>query len=284
MGSGHFLVFALPILARLRMEEEDLSAADAVAAVLRDNLHGLEIDERCTQIAAFNVALTAWKLGGYQVLPEMHLACSGLAPNVSKAEWMALADHADFLDVNPDRDVLGVDDNLFSASLRAGMGRVYDLFQQAPVLGSLIDPSVVTGDLFSARFEWLEPILAQALTRNSDAYKTQLYVRAEGISQAGRLLAGQYVCIVTNVPFLSGRKQHQSLQQYCTDFYPDAKNDVAVVFFLRSLACLRPSGCIAVVMSQYWLFKSSYADVRAALLKKLQWQLIANWVLAHSRR
>jgi hypothetical protein len=64
MGSGHFLVSALPILARLRTEEEGFGAAEAVAAVLRHNLHGLEIDERCTQIAAFNVALTAWNLLG----------------------------------------------------------------------------------------------------------------------------------------------------------------------------------------------------------------------------
>jgi hypothetical protein len=58
MGSGHFLVFALPLLARLRMEEEEFGAAEAVAAVLRDNLHGLEIDERCTQIAAFKLAVS----------------------------------------------------------------------------------------------------------------------------------------------------------------------------------------------------------------------------------
>ena len=109
MGSGHFLVFALPILARLRMEEEGLSAAEAVAAVLRDNLHGLEIDERCTQIAAFNVALTAWKLGGYQPLPALHLACSGLAPNTREADWLAIAG-----------------DN---EKLQRGMERLYRLFQ-----------------------------------------------------------------------------------------------------------------------------------------------------------
>ena len=71
MGSGHFLVFALPLLVRLRMEEEKLSAQAAVVAVLKDNIHGLELDERCTQIAAFNVALTAWKLAGYQALPSL---------------------------------------------------------------------------------------------------------------------------------------------------------------------------------------------------------------------
>src|SRR5690606_8031989 len=54
MGSGHFLVFALPIIARLRMEEEGLDAQQAVAAALRENIHGLELDLRCTQIGAFN--------------------------------------------------------------------------------------------------------------------------------------------------------------------------------------------------------------------------------------
>jgi hypothetical protein len=62
MGSGHFLVFALPILARMRMEEEALSLEEALGAVLRENLFGLEIDPRCAQIAAFNLALAAWRL------------------------------------------------------------------------------------------------------------------------------------------------------------------------------------------------------------------------------
>ena len=35
----------------------------------RDNLFGLEIDPRCVQIAAFALALTAWKVGGYRKLP-----------------------------------------------------------------------------------------------------------------------------------------------------------------------------------------------------------------------
>jgi len=52
-GSGHFLVAAFEILVHFRMAEEKLSPADACDAALRDNIHGLEIDERCTLIAAF---------------------------------------------------------------------------------------------------------------------------------------------------------------------------------------------------------------------------------------
>jgi hypothetical protein len=129
MGSGHFLVFALPILARLRMEGEGLAAPEAIAAVLRDNLYGLEIDERCAQIAAFNVALTAWRLGGYQMLPLTHLACSGLAPHASKRAWMELADRAtDFAAVPPERNLVGAEDNLFTAPLARRHGEAVRAF------------------------------------------------------------------------------------------------------------------------------------------------------------
>ena len=68
MGSGHFLTFALPILARMREEEEGLTSQTRSAAVLRDNLFGLELDARCSQIAAFNLA-SHGVATGWQVLP-----------------------------------------------------------------------------------------------------------------------------------------------------------------------------------------------------------------------
>src|SRR5690606_7715728 len=91
-GSGHFLTEALAILAALRQAEEHLSPPDAVSAVLRDNLHGLEIDGRCVQIAAFAVALSAWRIGGWQTLPLPHIAWVGAPPPLPKREFVALAD------------------------------------------------------------------------------------------------------------------------------------------------------------------------------------------------
>src|SRR5204863_495155 len=42
MGSGHFLVFALPILVAMRRIEEELPLAGACAAVVQQNIFGLE--------------------------------------------------------------------------------------------------------------------------------------------------------------------------------------------------------------------------------------------------
>ena len=93
-GSGHFLVAAFLMLVPMRMTRESLSPSEAVDAVLRENLHGLELDPRCVALAAFSLALTAWTYpgaGGYRHLPELNLACSGLAPNTTKDQWLRLA-------------------------------------------------------------------------------------------------------------------------------------------------------------------------------------------------
>ena len=88
------------------MHEEGLSAREAADAVLRDNLFGLELDPRCTQIAAFALGLAAWKFlgaGGYRPLPPLNIACSGIAPRGKKEDWLALAGNEERLQVGMER-------------------------------------------------------------------------------------------------------------------------------------------------------------------------------------
>ena len=206
-GSGHFLIESLDLLVRLRMEEERLAPGDAIDAVLRDNLFGLEIDPRCTQIAAFNLGLTAWTwpdAGGYRRLPDLNLACSGLAPNSPREEWTRLSDDAaDAGALPPKRDLLGVEDTLLSAPLRNSLGALHDLFAQAPVLGSLIDPRAVRADLFQHDYESVRVLLGALLERERGRdEQAERAVAAQGMARAAELLAGCYHLVVTNVPTL----------------------------------------------------------------------------------
>lgn len=260
MGSGHFLVFALLMLVRLRMEEEALAASEAVAAVLRDNLHGLELDERCTQIAAFNLALAAWKLAGFQALPPLHLACSGLAPNASERDWIALAK-------NNDR-------------LQRGMKRLHALFQDAPVLGSLIQPDAIAGDLLDAPFGELAPLFAEALASleasSSENDALEATVTAQGLAKAAELLGARFTLVLTNVPYLGAGKQVDALKQFCERHHKDAKADLATAFLERCLAFCQPgSGSTALVTPQNWLFLGSYKKLRQRLLKEVCWNSVA---------
>lgn len=265
-GSGHFLVAAFEILVRFRMAEEGLAPADACAAVLRDNLHGLEIDERCTQIAAFALALAAWTFpdaGGYRVLSEMHIACSGLAPRAKKEEWLALAG----------------DD----VRLKNGMERLYELFQDAPVLGSLIDPRAVgvsqgQRELGVAAFEELRPMLDQHMEReraHHDASATEVRNAARGIGEAAAILSRQYSLVMTNVPYLGRNKQDDALQNYLAQRYTAAKDDLATAFMMRCLELCSTSGTTALVLNQTWLSLATYKTLRQELLRNKTWSLLA---------
>jgi hypothetical protein len=276
MGSGHFLVFALPILVAFRVEEEHLSREQAVEAVLRDNLFGLEIDPRCTQIAAFNLAFAAWRMVGYRLLPPLNLACSGLPPGVSKPEWLKLADRAAATaPVPPERNLFGSRDNLFSRRIKAGIERLYDLFAKAPWLGSLVDPRVGEAPLAEATFKELEPVLSPMLAKQRSDEVTEIAVTAQGMAKSSELLGCKFVLVATNVPYLATRRQSKELQDFCTHSYSDSKNDLALIFLSRCVNLIAPGGTLAAIVSQYWLFKSSYENSRRDLLKRLKWDLIA---------
>ena len=279
-GSGHFLIESLDLLVRLRMEEERLAPGDAIDAVLRDNLFGLEIDPRCTQIAAFNLALTAWTwpaAGGYRRLPDLNLACSGLAPNAPRDEWTRLSeDAADAGGLPAKRDLLGVEDTLLSAPLRNSLGALHDLFAQAPVLGSLIDPRAVEADLFQHDYESARVLLGPLLERERGSdEQTERAVAAQGMARAAELLAGRYHLVVTNVPYLARGKQSDALKQFAQDRHPAAKGDLATLFVSRIFGWLDKHGVQAVVTPQNWLFLTSYKKLRETLLKRRTWNLVA---------
>ena len=279
-GSGHFLVECLDLLVRLRMEEERLAPAEAVETVLRDNLFGLEIDPRCTQIAAFNLALAAWTwpgAGGYRPLPALNLASSGSAPNATRDEWISLSDEAaDAGGLPAKRDVLGVENTLMSAPLRNSLGALHDLFVQAPVLGSLVDPRTVEADLYQHDYESTRALLGDLLEKEGASdEQTERAVAAQGMARAAELLAGRYHLVITNVPYLARGKQSDELKQFAQDRHPAAKADLATLFVTRGFGWLDKHGVQALVTPQNWLFLTSYRKLREDLLKRRTWNLIA---------
>jgi hypothetical protein len=256
MGSGHFVVAMFERLVALRLAEEKLDEVTAVAAVIRDNLFGLEIDPRCTQIGAFNLALAAWRRAGHCKLPAMNLACSGLAPNTREADWLAIAG-----------------DN---QKLRGGMERLYRLFQKATVLGSLINPRAGEGDLLVAAFHELQPLLEKALAQETtDDTAHEMAVTARGLAKAAEILAGQFTLVATNVPYLGRGKQDEVLQDYCSRIHTNAKQDLSTCFVERCLSFCDHFGATALVTPQNWLFLTTYKALRIGLLESTKWNMVA---------
>lgn len=259
-GSGHFLVSLLLMLTPLRMEMEGLDARAAVDAVLRDNLHGLELDPRCVEIAAFALALTAWsypEAGGYRRLPEIQVACSGLSVSVAKEEWKALAREG----------------GLGGKNLAIAMDWLHDTFRDAPVLGSLIDPSRSDAAKIVA-WDELSAALQRALAAESTTEQREVAVVAQGLAKAATLLSQRYGWVVTNVPYLKRGKQDERLRDFCERHYAAGKNDLATAFLGRCLESCYEGGSASLVLPQNWLFLTGYRAFRENLLTQETWNLI----------
>ena len=262
-GSGHFLVALLQLLVAMRREEEGLSAEAAVRAVLLENLHGLEIDPRCSQLAAFNVAFVAWKIIGRPVeLPPLHIACSGLVVGGTREEWLQAIDST-------------------GSDLRFFLGQLYDLFKKAPDLGSLINPArLIGGSMHSDKLEPLLKMLDTAFAREETAKRLlapeeyERGVTAQGLARAAQLFAGRYHLVTTNVPYLGRGNQGEDLQKHIETHYPAGKADLSTAFVLRCLEFCVEGGTSALVTPQNWLFLGSYKDLRQRLLEAVEWNVI----------
>ncbi|WP_392383968.1 Eco57I restriction-modification methylase domain-containing protein [Marinomonas primoryensis] len=270
-GSGHFLVAVFLMLVPMRMHQEGLSARDAVDQVIRENLHGLELDQRCVELAAFSLALEAWRFpnaGGYRPLPELHLACSGLSIHSAKEEWKAISAAAD------------------KQNLTIALDSLYQTFKDAPVLGSLINPRrgnaakiVQWSELQQAISGALKADQVQANldseNPNAITQRIEAGIVAQGITKAAELLAGQYTWVITNVPYLARGKQSDTLKGFCETYYPEGKNDLATVFLNRCLEFCTKGGTSSIVLPQNWLFLTRYKKFREKLLTQDTWHSIA---------
>ncbi len=235
----------------MRMQLEGLSEQQAVDAVLRDNIHGLELDQRCVELAAFALALEAWRYpnaGGYRVLPELQLACSGMSITEAQKEW---------------KDLAKGDEALTDA-----IAWMQETFKDAPILGSLIDPLQSLDS--NSKEPWSSLLENMECSHTTDASR----VLAQGIINASSLLSQRYDLIITNPPYLGEKKQNPILRDYSKKHFHNARADLATTFVSRGERLVsKKTQCL--VLPQNWLYQSSYKQFRRELLAKKRISFIA---------
>lgn len=256
-GSGHFLVSTFRMLVPIYSHLTHSEVSSACVQVLRDCLYGLELDKRCVEISVFALALAAWTFPGsigYRPLPQMNIACCGLSVGSAKEEWTALANG--------------------NAALRQALTWLHDFYQDAPVLGSLLDPKA---DKFGEfiRTNYPEYAFDKLLAKLRPEEGLEAGLAAKGLLDATLILMNEYDLVITNVPYLGRGKQTEILRDYCDRHYPYSKNDLSTVFIERSLELCHDGGSVSLVLPQNWLFIKSFKKLRKSILTHNRIDLIA---------
>lgn len=219
MGSGHILVYAFDLFAKM-YEEEGQMTRDIPTLILQNNLFGIDIDRRCYQLASF--ALTMKGRAYYsRYLRKV------VDPNV--------------IALQP------IDHDTIDASGSWGQKSLMWQFENIDTIGSLL--KVTPEECAAIHVE--EGLFGY----NQQILKTQ----AEYLSR-------KYHCVVTNPPYL-GKGIGDSLKKYIVCYYPDSKYDTMATFMERALEMCVCQGKCAMINMHSWMFISSYANLRAKILK-----------------
>ncbi|MDR1036707.1 MAG: hypothetical protein LBT40_09080 [Deltaproteobacteria bacterium] len=249
-GSGHFLVEAFRMLVPMRMKLEGLTAENAVDSVLRDNIHGLELDRRSAEIAKFALTLSAWTYpgaGGYRVLPRLNVACHAVSADVEVKDWLSLA--------GGNERLAGVIDRLRTK------------FCDVQVLGSLAEPESgpQTESLTLQDMEYALECLDKKLSDTPDELPGSVLSARETLLAAS-LLSRRYQLVLADVPSYPFSRQEGVLRDFCERNYPLAFHDLSTVFIERCLKLLSTPGVAGFVSPAFWLLQDIYVPFREAFI------------------
>ncbi len=297
VGSGHFLVVALDLLFALHREEArhrglvddpDWSDAAIVARILRENLHGIDLDPRAVQIAAAALWLKARRLVPGAALEQMNLVASNLRLGSLPDDDPALVE----LQVEVERET-GLPGTLTATIVHALRGadhlgsllkvdRAVDeaietheeaiKVHAAPQQGELYQrtPPRQTAMVFDAGTAKRSVVdrLEAFLARHTAADDLGLRLRGEQLAAGVRFVRlvreARYHLVVANPPYQGTSKMADAT--YVEQRYPLGKADLYAAFLLRGLELVRPGGVSAMLTMRNWMFIKQYTALREHLL------------------
>lgn len=240
MGSGHILVYAFEVLMQIYLEC-GYTERDATSLILKNNLFGLDIDDRAYQLAYFAVMMKARSY-------DRRILTRDIKPNVySIKESNFLADFWQKIS----------DDEKFREIFQT----VVDTFIDAKEYGSILNVSDADYDYALSvidDFEQSVPVdfEAQILRGKTDDIRAL-------VNQA-KLMAKKYTAVVTNPPYMN--KFDAKLKKYIADNFAEYKGDLFSVFMYHNFSFCTPDGYSAFMTPLVWMFIKTYEPLRNYIL------------------
>ena len=241
-GSGHMLTYAFDLLHAI-YEEEGYDATEIPALILTHNLTGVEIDDRAGALAAFALMMKAADKLGRRRFLRMEAK-----PDICVLQDVSFTS-AEMQDVAA---VVGKD--LFTDELRETLGQ----FEQAKNFGSLIVPKL------RDPAETLRVVEARDF--GGDLLLKEVQERVVAVLRMAEALSPKYHVVVANPPYMGGKGMNAKLGSFAKELFPDSKADLYSMFMERALIMCRPSGMMAMINMQSWMFLSHFEKIRTKLL------------------
>ena len=259
MGSGHILVYAFDLLFEM-YENLGWSTKESVLSILKNNLYGLEIDERAGQLASFALMMKARE------------KFSRLFSVLKREETFKL----NTLIIEESNNLSEKIRNKVKDNNLNNLSKIIEDFKDAKEYGSILKLETIDKETLEKEFNLLKESLDNeqgTLIFNEDELDINIEEDLELIESLivqHIALTNKYEAVVTNPPYMGGKGFSPKLKAYVEKNYKDSKSDLFAVFIERCNEFTKKNCYTSMITMQSWMFLSSYETFRKNIIEKTE--------------
>lgn len=242
MGSGHILCYMFDVLVQI-YESYGYTARDAVAFIVENNIYGLDIDDRASQLAYFAIMMKARQY-------DKRFFSRHFTPNiVSIVESNNISiDSIDyFSDKNP--------------SIKQELSKIVAQLMDAKEYGSTIQVQGIDFAIIERRMD--------EISDDINMLKQHAIEELFPLIRIAKILSDKYDVIVTNPPYMGTGGMGDKLSAYLKVAYPLSKTDLFAVMMERCEAFSKQNRYLAIITQQSWMFLDSFEKLRTKMFNSL---------------
>ena len=259
MGSGHILVYTFDLLFEM-YENLGWSTKDSVLSILKNNLYGLEIDERAGQLASFALMMKARE------------KFTRLFSVLKREEAFKL----NTLIIEESNNLSEKIKNKVKDNNLNNLSKIIEDFEDAKEYGSILKLETIDRETLEKEFNLLKESLDNeqgTLIFNEDELDINIGEDLELIESLivqHIALTNKYEAVVTNPPYMGGKGFSPKLKTYVEKNYKDTKSDLFAVFIERCNEFTKKNCYTSMITMQSWMFLSSYETFRKNIIEKTE--------------
>ena len=260
MGSGHILVYAFDLLFEM-YENLGWSTKESVLSILKNNIYGLEIDERAGQLASFALMMKARE------------KFSRLFSVLKREEDFKL----NTLIIEESNSLSERVKNRIKANNLNNLNKIIEDFEDAKEYGSILKLETIDKELLEREFNILKESFNNneqgTLIFNEDELDINIEEDLELIESLivqHIALTNKYEAVVTNPPYMGGKGFSPKLKTYVEKNYKDSKSDLFAVFIERCNEFTKKNCYTSMITMQSWMFLSSFENLRKNIIEKTE--------------
>ena len=243
MGSGHILVYAFDVFFEIYKELGYLER-DIPELILKNNIFGLDIDDRAYQLAYFAVLMKARKY-------NRKILQKGIVPNVYAIQESGNITDS-IIEFIQKHDEKIVNDVIY----------LKEIFESGKEFGSLIQVKNI--DFNNLRTS-LNEIIDNSKSTLTDINITNIISNdLMALINQAELLSKKYSAVVTNPPYMN--KFEKNLKDFAKKYYKDYSKDLFSMFIYRNFDFCNEYGYNALMTPFVWMFIKNYENLRKFII------------------